>query len=1180
MGVTKVKGIDVRDGSITEADIVLSLTETTLDVSDEFVVKDSTSGLLKRATVSVVETYLNTKYQAKSSDLAAIAAIAGTTGLLKKTAAGAWSLDTSTYLTAVTKAQVESVLTGAISTHTHSYQPVGTYFESNKGTLALANLDVFVDRTSGTYSVTGTGFTNMLAVLKASGSVSSIEFYSDYSGVMKYRNSIDSNRYSPWYNFWHDGNFTPANYSLTSHTHSYLSLTGGTLTGGGIIDPYGSITVQQTATGGNATGFFWKNMADTANISGIGCLTSDGAFSSVYMGWGINPWDSSTNFCVNSSAAYYKGNIVYHAGNFVAGTNYASASQVHYVGTTSIAANRASAAQTLTGVSIDGNSASVGNKAISNILASKDQLVSNSNLNLVYEIGTYLNTTGNGTGNSNWPDAYGILNVFGYNNTQTYGNFQQHFSPDGTQRNRMLFTSTPGAWGAWRTVWDSGNFTPSSYALSSSIGNGTLTLAVSGSGLTGSQTFSANQAGNAVFTVTSNATTATTGSTIVLRTSAGYVNSTYFNASCATEDAMSTSSYIYESGSDGYFRKKSLPVVKSEIVTKAAIEAALTGGLVVEGGGVFGSPSGTRINLALGGSIGLLSSIANDNLILGGKGTGSVFFNYGNGCTGGVRFYNGGTSQIAHIDSAGSILANSFVRSGGTSAQILMADGSVTNVHSHPYLPLAGGTMDNANLVANLNSQYFGGQSLKQNQWFNSLRDFTLGTLIQTSIDYSVTGSDAWLLEIKGNSYTSFLPFDITVQGYMYNNAMISMSGISNGEQITGIVLFNYGGKLCFWFPTQGYWQGFSVFVSTVTATGYKTNAITSITNEAKPTVISKEYSVSSTVKQSYHSGNLNLSTIPFIASTVSANTFTSSVATGTAPFTVSSTTLVSNLNATYLNGKSESDFIVYGPNYQDINFALTATRSNWGWTNTGLPYGWAFVNYITFGVNTDLYKGQIAIKYDTSELAFRSINQGVANAWRKVWHDGNFISGTDYAPAFSTLAVNKGGTGLTSIGTATQWLRVNNAGTALEWATASTVPYTAQLGAIFHSGLYGYAPTWATGATIDTLQRIVAPEGVITRNLYLQSPSNTGGWAVTTDASGVLKYNNVSSITRLSLDQSGNIALGGLTTLNRLAIAYDLAPPSSSGASGTAGEIVISTNYLYVCINTNSWKRVSLSTF
>jgi hypothetical protein len=53
------------------------------------------------------------------------------------------------------------------------------------------------------------------------------------------------------------------------------------------------------------------------------------------------------------------------------------------------------------------------------------------------------------------------------------------------------------------------------------VNNGTLTLAVSGTGLTGSQTFTANQATNATFTVTSNATNANTASTIVARDASG-----------------------------------------------------------------------------------------------------------------------------------------------------------------------------------------------------------------------------------------------------------------------------------------------------------------------------------------------------------------------------------------------------------------------------------------------------------------------------------------------------------------------------------------------------------------------------------------------------------------------------------------------------------------------------------
>jgi hypothetical protein len=51
--------------------------------------------------------------------------------------------------------------------------------------------------------------------------------------------------------------------------------------------------------------------------------------------------------------------------------------------------------------------------------------------------------------------------------------------------------------------------------------NGTLTLAVSGTGLSGSASFTANQSGASTFTVTSNATSANTASTIVARDGSG-----------------------------------------------------------------------------------------------------------------------------------------------------------------------------------------------------------------------------------------------------------------------------------------------------------------------------------------------------------------------------------------------------------------------------------------------------------------------------------------------------------------------------------------------------------------------------------------------------------------------------------------------------------------------------------
>jgi hypothetical protein len=66
-----------------------------------------------------------------------------------------------------------------------------------------------------------------------------------------------------------------------------------------------------------------------------------------------------------------------------------------------------------------------------------------------------------------------------------------------------------------------GTAAPSWVAAPAAANNGTLTLAVSGTGLSGSATFTANQATTSTFTVTSNATSANTASAIVARDGSG-----------------------------------------------------------------------------------------------------------------------------------------------------------------------------------------------------------------------------------------------------------------------------------------------------------------------------------------------------------------------------------------------------------------------------------------------------------------------------------------------------------------------------------------------------------------------------------------------------------------------------------------------------------------------------------
>lgn len=74
-----------------------------------------------------------------------------------------------------------------------------------------------------------------------------------------------------------------------------------------------------------------------------------------------------------------------------------------------------------------------------------------------------------------------------------------------------------------------------------SINDGGLTLGVSGSGLSGSASFSANQSGNSTFTVTSNATASSNASTIVFRDA-----NQNFAANIVTVEGVNKDSTIYD----------------------------------------------------------------------------------------------------------------------------------------------------------------------------------------------------------------------------------------------------------------------------------------------------------------------------------------------------------------------------------------------------------------------------------------------------------------------------------------------------------------------------------------------------------------------------------------------------------------------------------------------------------
>jgi len=123
-----------------------------------------------------------------------------------------------------------------------------------------------------------------------------------------------------------------------------------------------------------------------------------------------------------------------------------------------------------------------------------------------------------------------------------------------------------------------------------------------------------------------------------------------------------------------------------------------------------------------------------------------------------------------------------------------------------------------------------------ETSWVNSGRDFPNGTLITTNIDYSQTYGSPWLLEIKGNMYGGITPLDAKMQGYIYNDTIIQYGGYSTYSPLVYVTALNISGFLCFWFPSMGYWQGFSVRVSDSSGgTPTTINRVISIQNSSDP---------------------------------------------------------------------------------------------------------------------------------------------------------------------------------------------------------------------------------------------------------------------------------------------------------------------------------------------------------
>lgn len=187
-----------------------------------------------------------------------------------------------------------------------------------------------------------------------------------------------------------------------------------------------------------------------------------------------------------------------------------------------------------------------------------------------------------------------------------------------------------------------------------SVNNGTLTMNVSGTGLSGSQTFTANQSSSATFTVTSNATNANTASTIVARDASGNFTAGTItaaltgNASTATTAAGLSATLVATSGGTGQSSYAIGDLLYASTTTALSKLADVATGNALISGGIGVAPSW--------GKIGLTTHVS-----------------------GTLPIANGGTNATATPTAGGAVYGTGTayaITAAGTSGQVLTSNGA------------------------------------------------------------------------------------------------------------------------------------------------------------------------------------------------------------------------------------------------------------------------------------------------------------------------------------------------------------------------------------------------------------------------------------------------------------------------------------------------------------------------
>ena len=462
-------------------------------------------------------------------------------------------------------------------------------------------------------------------------------------------------------------------------------------------------------------------------------------------------------------------------------------------------------------------------------------------------------------------------------------------------------------------------------------------------------------------------------------------------------------------------------------------------------------------------------------------------------------------------------------------------------------------------------------------EWYHSGRDFVNGTLITTSIDYSGFSGDPFVLQIKGNSYGSQMPLDIQVQGYIYSDTIINYGGYSTGPNFT-IIAMNVGGKLCFWFARQTYWQGFNVNCYTAYATR-AINKVESITDVANPGGTKQ---VSITPSQVLRSDNYtNYS--PSLTGSGASGTWGISIS-GNAATATSAGSITDNSVTSYFRITNTSGFqrlLLGNQDSSGANFPAIIRASN-GSINFGNGDSWTT-------------SGGVFTSYASFSATAVNILSAIQQNGFQVLNASNY---TSYSPgltgsgASGTWAINISGNaangGVTSVNGQTGAVTISGGGGGVTGVTA-TAPVVSSGGtapvismAAASSGVNGYM----TGAYATKLDGIAAGATAVTNTNQL---TNGAGYITSSgtaaNVSGTVAIGNGGTGTTSRQDAmdilagavtSGQYLRGNGTDVVMSAIQAADVPTLNQNTTGSAGSITDNNVASYLRItNTSGFQRL-----